>query len=143
MNRLLTITTFLPLAGAVVLLIGGRTVRDDTARITALVTSVAAFIASLAVYGKFDGDAPGFQLVEQLSWVRSIGLQYLVGIDGVSLWLVLLTTFLFPISILASWRVEREVRLYLIAMLVLETAVIGTFVALRRQVNIAPSAVRP
>ena len=62
--------------------------------------------------------------------VRSIGLQYLVGIDGVSLWLVLLTTFLFPVSILASWGIERDVRLYMVAMLVLETAVLGTFVAL-------------
>ena len=130
MNRLLTLVTFLPLAGAVVLLVGGRTVRDETARIAALVTSIAAFLTSLAVFGKFDDGIPGFQMVEQATWVRSIGLQYLVGIDGVSLWLVLLTTFLFPISILASWKVERDVRLYMIAMLVLETAVLGTFVAL-------------
>jgi NADH-quinone oxidoreductase subunit M len=129
-NRLLTITTFVPLAGAVVLLIGGKSVRDETARVAALVASLAAFLVSLAAYGKFGNAAPGFQLVEQATWVRSIGLQYLVGIDGVSLWLVLLTTFLFPVSILASWRIARDVRLYMVAMLVLETAVLGTFVAL-------------
>ena len=62
--------------------------------------------------------------------MKSIGLQYLVGIDGVSLWMVLLTTFLFPLSVLASWTVKKNVRLYMASMLVLETAVLGSFVAL-------------
>ena len=59
-----------------------------------------------------------------------IGLQYLVGVDGISLWLVLLTTFLFPVSVLASWTVTTEIRRYMVAMLVLETAVLGSFLAL-------------
>ena len=62
--------------------------------------------------------------------METIGLQYLVGIDGISLWMVLLTTFLFPLAVLASWTVEKDVRLYMAAMLVLETAVLGSFVAL-------------
>ena len=61
---------------------------------------------------------------------EELGLQYLLGIDGVSLWMVLLTTFLFPLSVLASWPVEKNVRLFMASMLVLETAVLGTFVAL-------------
>ena len=130
MNRLLTITTFLPLAGVLLLLIGGRSVRDDAARIVTLVVTIATFLASLVVFGRFDPEASGFQLVEQATWVKSLGFGYLLGVDGISLWLVLLTTFLFPVSVLASWKIDKDVRLYMMAMLVLETAVIGTFLAL-------------
>jgi len=129
-NRLLTVTTFLPLAGVVFLLIGGRSIRNDAARIVALAATLATFLVSLVVFGKFDPEVAGFQLIEQTTWVRSLGFGYLLGIDGVSLWLVLLTTFLFPVSVLASWKIDKDVRLYMIAMLVLETAVIGTFLAL-------------
>src|SRR6185295_9736805 len=80
--------------------------------------------------GRFDHADPGFQLVERASWVPSVGLQYVVGVDGISLWLVLLTTFLFPVSVLASWTITAHVRRYMIAMLVLETAVVGSFLAL-------------
>jgi NADH-quinone oxidoreductase subunit M len=79
---------------------------------------------------RFEQGQPGFQLVEQASWVPSIGLQYLVGVDGISLWLLLLTTFLFPVSVLASWTITTNVRAYMISMLVLETAVVGAFLAL-------------
>jgi NADH-quinone oxidoreductase subunit M len=80
--------------------------------------------------GRFDGSVAGFQMVERVYWVRSLNLQYLLGVDGVSLFMVLLTTFLFPAAILASWRVERNVRGFMIAMLLLETAVVGTFLSL-------------
>ena len=73
MNRLLSITTFLPLAGATVLLIGGKAVRDETTRVVALITSVVAFLVSLAVYGKFDNAAPGLQLLEQATWSGRLG----------------------------------------------------------------------
>jgi NADH-quinone oxidoreductase subunit M len=128
-DRLLSIVTFLPLVGVVILL-AWRSVTDEAARIVALVTTVATFIVSLAVLGRFDAQVPGFQLVEQATWVEDIGLQYLVGIDGVSLWMVLLTAFLMPIAVLASWPIDRNVRLYFVSMLVLETAVVGSFVAL-------------
>src|SRR6185312_2213531 len=88
------------------------------------------FAVSVSVLARFDHATPGFQMLEQASWVPSIGLQYLVGVDGISLWLVLLTTFLFPVSVLASWTVTTDVRRYMIAMLVLETAVLGSFLAL-------------
>jgi NADH-quinone oxidoreductase subunit M len=80
--------------------------------------------------GRFEHADPGFQLVEQATWVPSIGLKYVVGVDGISLWLVLLSTFLFPVSVLASWTITDHVRRYMIAMLVLETAVVGSFLAL-------------
>ena len=131
MNKLLTLTTFLPLIGALMVLAGGHGLKDTPARWVALGASLATFIVSLVVLGRFDpASSEPFQMVEQARWVESIGLTYTVGIDGVSLWMVLLTTFLFPISILASWTVTTDVRRFLAAMLVLETAVVGTFVAL-------------
>jgi NADH-quinone oxidoreductase subunit M len=128
--HLLTLTTFLPLAGVAALLVGGRELRKDAAKGIALITALITFIVSLAVLGRFDGSAGGFQMIEQVAWVRSAGLNYLVGIDGISLWLVMLSTFLFPVAILASWKIEKDVRLYMVAILVLETAVLGSFVAL-------------
>ncbi len=128
-DHLLSIVTFLPLVGAVVLLLW-RGAFDNAARATALLTTVATFVMSLAVLGRFDRTQAGFQMVEHAIWVKGLGLQYLVGVDGVSLWMVLLTTFLMPIAVLASWPVDRNVRLYMSAMLVLETAVLGSFLAL-------------
>jgi len=125
----LTVTTFLPLVGVAVLLVWPR-IPNDAARGVAVVVSIATFLVSLGMLGRFDGSVSGFQMVEQAWWVRSLHLRYLLGVDGVSVFLVLLTTFLLPIAILASWRVERNVRGFMIAMLLLETAVVGTFLSL-------------
>ena len=89
-------------------MLGGREISDAGARWIALLVTLVVFVVSLVVLGRFDSADPGYQLVEQASWVPGIGLQYLVGVDGISLWLVLLTTFLFPISVLASWTVTTE-----------------------------------
>jgi NADH-quinone oxidoreductase subunit M len=129
-GSLLSFTIFLPLLGAVLLLLGGRRVSEPGARWIALLTTLATFGVSLAVLAAFEPADAGYQLVEQASWVPGIGLQYLVAVDGISLWLVLLTTFLFPVSILASWTIAKDVSRYMIAMLVLETAVVGSFLAL-------------
>jgi NADH-quinone oxidoreductase subunit M len=128
-DHILSIVTFLPLVGVVALLVW-RSISDDAARIVALITTVVTFIVSLAILGRFDAQVPGFQMVEQLTWVKDLGLRYLVGIDGISLWMVLLTTFLMPVAVLASWSIDRNVRRYFVAMLVLEVAVVGSFVAL-------------
>jgi len=129
-NKVLTLTTFLPLLGALMVLAGGRGLKDEPARWVALGASLATFFVSLVILVRFDPAVDGFQMVEKARWVGSIGLTYTVGVDGVSIWMVLLTTFLFPISILASWSIDRDVRRFLAAMLALETAVIGTFLAL-------------
>jgi NADH-quinone oxidoreductase subunit M len=128
--HLLSLTVLMPLAGLALLLIGGRTLPDGASRWIALAATLATFVASLAVLGRFDGGTPGFQMLEQLRWVPQANLSYLVGVDGISLWMVLLTTFLFPIAVLASWKIDKDVRLYMGAMLVLETAVTGSFVAI-------------
>ena len=127
--RWLTITTFLPLAGVPILL-AGRGMRDDLARGIALFVAAATFVVSLGIYGRFDAAEAGFQMVERATWIRSLGISYALGVDGVSLWMILLTTFLFPVAILASWKVDKDVRLYMTSMLVLECGVLGTFVAL-------------
>ncbi len=127
---LLSLVLFLPLAGAVALVVGGRLLRDDVARVLALGFALATFLVSLVVLGRFDPGVSGFQLAERHTWVSDLGLQYLIGIDGISIWLVVLTTFLFPVAILASWPIRTDVRRYLGAMLALETAVLGSFLSL-------------
>jgi NADH-quinone oxidoreductase subunit M len=129
-DHLLSIVIFLPLVGLALLLVAGRSLSDGAARVVALLTALVTFAASLLILRDFDRAAEGYQLVEELWWVRSAGLKYLVGVDGISLWLVVLTTFLFPVAILASWPIRENVRMYMGAMLVLETAVLGSFLAL-------------
>ncbi|MFM8998532.1 MAG: NuoM family protein [Actinomycetota bacterium] len=127
--RWLTLVTFLPLLGVPVLL-AWRRIPDDVARWVALGASLLAFLASLGLLGRFDPAVDGFQLVERATWISSPRVQYLLGVDGVSIFLVALTTFLTPIAILASWKVATRVPLFLAALLLLETACIGAFLAL-------------
>ncbi len=124
---ILSIVTFLPLAGALLL---AFLKSDGHARVAALVISALTFVVSLPLYFGFVPGV-GMQLVEAYPWIPAFGMQYKLGIDGISLFMVLLTTFLTPIVVLASWcGIERNVRGYLAAILVLETGMLGVFVAL-------------
>jgi len=96
----------------------------------ALLFTSLAFLWSLTILNQFDGAKGEMQLVERVPWMRFYGIEYLVGIDGISLFLVLLTTFLMPIAILASWSVKDKIKEYLFFMLILETGMLGAFVAL-------------
>jgi NADH-quinone oxidoreductase subunit M len=125
----LTLVVFTPLVGIPALLFIPN-LKDDVARALALVVAIATFIVSLGMLGAFDAARSGFQLVEHAEWAASIGLNYTVGVDGVSLFMVLLTTFLIPLGILASWKVERDVRSFMAAMLLIETALLGAFVSI-------------
>ena len=111
MNRLLTIVTFLPLVGLLVIMVGGKELKDDAARWITLVVALATFVVSLVVLGRFDQGDAGFQMVEHATSVKDVGLGSLVGIDGISIWMVLLTAFLFPVAVLASWKIDKDVRL--------------------------------
>jgi NADH-quinone oxidoreductase subunit M len=140
----LTVTVFLPASGAVVILVASlaagrsrdpfrrdeRRVADRVARLVGLVTTAATFAVSLGMLAAFDGGRPGFQLVERAEWVGPLNFQYVLGVDGISVWLVLLTTFLMPLSVLASWRIERSIPYFMVAFLLLETAMLGAFLAL-------------
>jgi len=88
------------------------------------------FLWSVEIFALFDGTSGEMQLVERAPWMPGFGIQYLVGIDGISLFLVLLTTLLMPVAIVASWSVKDRVKEYLIFMLLLETGMLGAFVAL-------------
>ena len=122
----------LPLIGALfILLLPGETeATKQNARWIALAATVLTFVLSLVAWGRFDPSEPGFQLVEERDWF-SHAILYKLGVDGVSMPFVLLTTFLMPISILASWSpIQNRVKEYMVAFLVLETLMVGTFVAL-------------
>ena len=109
-DHLLSVVIFLPLVGVAALLLSGPRVSDTASRWIALVTTLATFGVALVIWSRFAEGQAGFQMVEQASWVPSVGLQYLVGIDGISLWMVMLTTFLFPVSALAAWTITTNVR---------------------------------
>lgn len=130
---LLSYVTFLPLLGVAVIMFMPQRVETgkNVIRVTAMVTSLFVFLVSLRLYVGFDGDTAGFQFVEKASWIPSYGIGYHMGLDGLSLWLVLLTTFLTPVTILSTWgAVTQRVKEFQVSMLVLETAMLGTFMAL-------------
>ncbi len=130
---ILTYVTFLPLLGVLAILFLPQKSEQskNIIRGVALVTSIVTFLVSLWIYAGFNPDIAGFQMVENHSWIPSYGISYHLGLDGISFWLVLLTTFLTPITILSTWSaIEKRVKEFQIAMLVLETAMLGTFVAL-------------
>jgi NADH-quinone oxidoreductase subunit M len=131
----LTLVVFLPLVGAVAALLsgdrGGR--RDGLVRAVALGSSLVVLALSLVLWAQFDGSpgAPEFQFVERRAWMPSFGISYHVGIDGISLALIVLTTFLTPIALLSSWEsVKKRVREFSFFVLALEAAMLGVFVSL-------------
>ncbi len=131
MNSLLSLITFLPLIGAVVLLVflkGDDELARRNAKLLALFTTIATFLLSLFVLAGFDPSDPGFQFVEQRAWLG--GLTYKMGVDGISVLFVMLTTLLMPITIAASWNVKVRVKEYMVLFLVLETLMLGVFCAL-------------
>jgi NADH-quinone oxidoreductase subunit M len=130
---LLSLLTFLPLAGALFILSlrGEERVVAENARWAALWTSLIVFALSLTLWFRFDKADAGFQFVERLDWLSEFGITYHMGVDGISVLFVLLSTLLTPICILASWEaVQNRVREYMVAFLVLETMMVGMFCAL-------------
>lgn len=130
---ILTLVTFLPLVGAalLVLLKGDDDSVAHKSRMIALAVSSVTFLLSLPIMFGFDANTVDFQFVEKKVWFESYGISYHMGIDGISLFFVMLSTFLTPLCILSSWKsVTTRVREYMIAFLLLETFMIGTFCAL-------------
>ena len=126
---ILTLVTFAPLAGALLLVILPR--RDRDIRIFSLVISLLTFVLSLHLPVHFHRGAPGFQFEIDNSWISSPNIHYHMGIDGISMWLVVLTTFLTPLCVLISWKsVHDRVKEFFILLLILETALIGVFTSL-------------
>jgi NADH-quinone oxidoreductase subunit M len=129
---ILSTVTFLPLVGAFLIMM----IRDEgeaarrNIRNVALLTTVFTFVLSLFIWIGFDNNYAGFQFVENVPWLDS-GIAYHMGVDGISMLFVILTTFLMPLCVLASWEsVQSRVKEYMIAFLILETLMIGVFCAL-------------
>jgi NADH-quinone oxidoreductase subunit M len=130
---ILSLTTFLPLVGVLFILLirGEEHILARNARWAALWTSLATFVISLLLWFNFDPTTSDFQFVEKFEWLPTLNIAYHMGIDGISLFFVILSTFLTPICVLASWKaITNRVKEYMIAFLVLETMMIGTFAAL-------------
>ena len=130
---ILSTITFLPLIGAVgILLINGDPASvARNSRYAALWTSLITFIISLFIWFDFDTGNPGFQFEEQAEWLPAFKIGYRMGVDGISMMFVLLSTLLTPVCILASWEsIQNRVREYMAAFLILETLMVGTFCAL-------------
>ncbi len=126
----LSLVVFLPLAGAIALLALPRG-RDGATRAISLAVTIATFLASLALWAAFRGETGAMEFVERAAWLPSAGIEFHLGVDGLSLFLIVLTTFLMPITLLASWRsVSERVREYCVLFLVLETGMLGAFAAL-------------
>ena len=126
---ILTLVTFVPLAGALLLILFPR--KDDLVRWFALVVTLLGFVLSLHLPVHFVRGGSGFQYEINIQWITSPNIHYHLGIDGISMWLVVLTTFLSPLCVLISWKSIRErVKEFFILLLILETALIGVFIAL-------------
>src|SRR5215813_8960913 len=131
---LLTSVTLLPLVGAIALLLMGRgeKTNENSLKWTALLFSLATFIISLALPIGFN-KAGNLQFETNVEWINAfkLGIRYHVAVDGLSLWLVILTTLLVPLALMSSWNsIHKRLREFLISMLALETGMIGVFVAM-------------
>jgi NADH-quinone oxidoreductase subunit M len=128
-QHLLSVLVFLPVVGAIAVALTPRGA-DGVAKILGLAISTAIFLLSLGLLHGFMPTAD-MQFTEQIDWMPAYGISYHVGIDGISLWLILLTTFLTPLALLGSWvSIHHRVREFVLFMLLLEAGMLGVFVAL-------------
>src|SRR5215831_19959042 len=128
-QNILTLVTFVPLAGAVLLAFFNR--RDRDIRVFSFLVSLLTFGLSLHLPVHFHRSLPGFQYEIDRPWISSPNIHYHMAVDGISLWLVVLTTFLTPLCVLISWTsIHERVTEFFILLLVLETALIGVFTSL-------------
>ena len=128
-SAILTLVTFIPLAGGLLLLLVPR--RDRDIRLFSLVITLLAFVLSLHLPVHLHRAQPGFQYEIDRQWISSPNIHYHMGVDGFSVWLVVLTTFLTPLCVLISWKsIHERVKEFFIILLILETALIGVFTSL-------------
>jgi NADH-quinone oxidoreductase subunit M len=132
---MLSVIVILPLVGAILVVLaagrGDRPDREPRVRLVALGSSLVTFAATLLLWWRFDPASADYQFVERYAWLPAFGIQYLVGVDGISLLLVVLTGFLTPLALLSSWEsVHKNVKLFSCFLLALESAMLGVFVAI-------------
>src|ERR1700754_1188889 len=131
---ILSLATFLPLVGAALILLlarGSEAAVAATSRWVALWTTLVTFALAVAVWLGFDPTVVGFQMEEKVAWFPDLNISYHMGVDGISVLFVVLSAFLMPICILASWEsIHSRVKEYMVSFLILETMMIGMFCAL-------------
>jgi NADH-quinone oxidoreductase subunit M len=132
---MLSVIVFLPLVGAILVLLAGgtgdRRDREPAVRTLALAVSLATFLVTLLLWWRFDPTSADYQFVERHAWIPAFGIQYLVGVDGISLLLVVLTGFLTPLALLSSWdSVHKNVKMFSFFILALESSMLGVFVSI-------------
>ena len=129
---ILSITIFLPLMGTLVIIL----IKEDENSVNnikkvALWTSVGVFLLSLFIWLQFDSSNSSYQFQEKFRWFNDFNFYYHIGIDGISLFMVILSTFLTPLCILASWHsIKKRIKEYMLAFLFLETVMIGMFASM-------------
>ncbi len=127
-DHILTLLIVIPLFGSAMVLVLGSS-RENAVRWLALGVSVMEFILSIFLFGRFEAN-DRFQFVEEITWIPEWGIAYSVGVDGISLFLILLATFLVPVSILGSWEaIKKSVTGFMVSLLVMETAMVGVLAA--------------
>lgn len=131
---LATVVLFIPIVGLIILMFLKEETQQETIKWTALGTSLVAFAASILLWVGYNPNIPGLQFVQKMNWIPSAGISFYLGVDGLSILLIILTTFIMPLAILSSFRVhvlhERgRVKLYFVFMLLLEFAMLGVFMA--------------
>jgi len=132
MNWILTIVTFLPLIGVLAILLTNPPKRgsENLVKGIAVVTSAITFLGTLLILMRFDSGTPGLQLVDRFDWIPSWGIQYFLGVDGLSILMVLLTSFISMLAIASSWNaIKTQVKQFYIFCLLLETGMLGVFLA--------------
>jgi NADH-quinone oxidoreductase subunit M len=130
MEHILTYIIFTPLAGALVLLFVNRK-NSNLIKTIGLAFSIAAFVLSVFLFIGLDGANPNMQFVEKSDWIKGLNISYHVGVDGMSMLLVVLTTFLTPLALLSSWNsINKSIRNYVMMMLFLEVGMLGVFSSL-------------
>src|SRR5215831_6430951 len=128
-SNILTIVTFAPTAGAVLLLLFKRE-NVRAIRAFALIITIVTFVLSLHLIAHFDSTNPDFQFAIKVPWVPAYGIDYSMGVDGISVFLIVLATLLSPLAVLASWSIHDRLKEYFIFILLLETGMIGVFASL-------------
>lgn len=127
---ILTITIFLPLVGVVLLFLLNKE-NAGAIKLAGFLTTIVTFLVSLLLYFQFDQSSAGFQFQQRVMWIEGLNISYFVGIDGMSLLLILLTTFLTPLALLGTWNsIEQRIKEYTMMVLLLEVGMIGVFAAL-------------
>ena len=129
-SNLISYLLLIPFVGAFSLLFIEKG-REDFIRYTGLIVSLLTFIISLLIFFNFDKENPDFQLTQRFAWIENLNVFYFVGIDGLSLLLVMLTTFITPLTLLSSWSgITKNVKEFTFFMLMLEVGMLGVFVSL-------------